>query len=43
MLDLLRLFTLFRLLKYIENDINREFANIIIGVLALVICYSGYI
>jgi len=43
MLDLLRILTLFRALKYIENDINRELCKIIIGALALVIGFTGYI
>ncbi|CDW84459.1 cation channel family protein [Stylonychia lemnae] len=43
MLDLLRISTLFRALKYIENDINRELSRIIIGALTLVIGFSGYI
>lgn len=43
MLDLLRVLTLIRALKYIENDINRELCRIIIGALALVIGFSGYI
>lgn len=42
MLDLLRVLSLYRLLKYIENDINRELWKIILGVLSLVICFTGY-
>jgi len=43
MLDLLRILILFRALKYIENDINRELFKILIGAFALTIGYSGYI
>ena len=43
MMDLLRISSLFRALKYIGNDINRELASIIIGALTLIIGFSGYI
>lgn len=40
---MLRIMTLFRALKYIENDINRELMRILIGALGLVLGFSGYI
>jgi voltage-gated potassium channel len=43
MLDLLRVLVLFRLLKYTENEISRELSRIIIGALALVVGFTGYI
>lgn len=43
MLDLLRILTLFRVLKHIEDDFSRELGKIIIGALALVIGLSGYL
>jgi hypothetical protein len=43
MADLCRLLSLYRLTNYIENDINRDLSNIVIGVLAFVICFTGYI
>lgn len=43
MLDLVRILTLLRVLKHIENDITRELGRIIIGALALVVGLSGYL
>lgn len=42
-LDLLRILVLFRLLRHTENEISRELSRIIIGALALVVGFSGYI
>ena len=43
MLDVLRLVTLFRTLKYFEDDIARELARILIGALLLTFGFSAYI
>lgn len=43
MLDVLRLVTLFRTLKYFEDDIARELARIMIGALLLTFGFSAYI
>jgi len=43
MLDLLRLMTINRVIKYIENDINKELSNIILTVLALVVVMAGFV
>lgn len=43
MLDLIRIMSIRRLVRHVDDDINRELGFIIVGVSSLIIFFSGYI